>query len=105
MDSNGCIGLGKITLQDGEPALRMPTGFYPNREIEFSPVSNCNVDFAMLIYNRWGQLIYYGNSGWDGNFDGQEAETGTYSYRVDYSYSLEETIQKKNQIGSFILIR
>jgi hypothetical protein len=105
MDSNGCIGFGKITLQDGEPALRMPTGFYPNREIEFSPVSNCNVDFAMLIYNRWGQLIYYGNSGWDGNFDGQEAETGTYSYRVDYSYSLEETIQKKNQIGSFILIR
>jgi gliding motility-associated-like protein len=105
VDSNGCLGIGKIRLLDAVPQLRMPTGFYPVEDVLYSGVSNCPIDYELKVFNRWGQLIYYGSSGWDGFIEGVEAPTGTYTYRIEYSFTIDGTVRSENQIGTFVLLR
>ena len=38
----------------------------------------------MIIYNRWGQLVYSGNEGWDGTFKGKALNPATFVYKIDY---------------------
>lgn len=64
--------------------LLVPTAFSPNNDghndvykVYAAPVR----EFEMLIFNRWGQLLYQTNNqyqGWDGKFQGKECENGTY---------------------------
>ena len=40
-------------------------------------------DFELLIYNRWGELIWENHDpsiGWDGTYNGKLVETGTYTW-------------------------
>ena len=42
-------------------------------------------ELEFLIFNRWGELVYNGNSideGWDGNFRGKPVNSGVYIYIV-----------------------
>lgn len=42
-------------------------------------------NFDLYIYNRWGQLIWESHDitvGWDGTYDGQVVQTGTYVWMV-----------------------
>lgn len=34
----------------------------------------------LIIFNRWGQLLYEGVEGWDGTYNGQRVSPGTYYY-------------------------
>ena len=34
----------------------------------------------LVIYNRWGQVLYTGKDGWDGTFNGNQVAAGTYYY-------------------------
>lgn len=34
----------------------------------------------LVIFNRWGQVIYEGTDGWDGTFNGKNVSYGTYFY-------------------------
>jgi len=36
--------------------------------------------FNVRVINRWGQELYNGKEGWDGNFNGKEVSPGTYYY-------------------------
>jgi gliding motility-associated-like protein len=84
----------------------MPTGFDPRQAPGiYMGVANCEIDFMIWIYNRWGQLIYSGADGWDGKVSGENAQTGSYSYFVRYEYALEGVPQIEEKRGSFILIR
>jgi gliding motility-associated-like protein len=58
----------------------------------------------MTIYNRWGQLVYAGNQGWDGQFAGKEAPLGTYSYATTYSYRIEGSSIQVTFRGAVLLI-
>jgi gliding motility-associated-like protein len=43
------------------------------------------ISFQLNIYNRWGQLVFSGQSEhdyWDGTFNGRPADLGVYNYRV-----------------------
>ena len=105
-DASGCVSIGRGIVFESGPVVRMPTGFDPRQSPGlYQGVSNCETNFELLIYNRWGQLIYSGVTGWDGNINGENAPTGSYSYFVRYEYALEGSPQFDEKRGSFILIR
>ena len=104
-DQTGCISLGVGEVLEKAPEVRMPTGFNLREEMLFQGVSNCEIDFELWIYNRWGQLIYTGIIGWDGLVQGEEVTTGSYSYLMRYTFLLVEKIEVIDKRGTFTLIR
>lgn len=105
IDSQGCVSMGTIFLREGAPEIRFPTGFDP-QEGSFGPVSNCGeLNYTLSVFNRWGQLIYSGNSPWDGNLNGKPSPMGTYSFRFDVETQINEELSKQSQMGSFLKIR
>lgn len=69
-----------------------PTGFTPNgdgRNDVFSPLGVRYVKtMTMQVWNRWGQLVFSSTDptkGWDGYFQGSQAQTGVYAYLVKYT--------------------
>lgn len=103
-DINGCSKDFTGEMKEGAPQLRMPTGYDP-RDGMFMGVSNCDVEFKLMIFNKWGQLLYVGETGWDGRIDGEEAPLGTYSYMIEYVFSLDGVNKARQQRGIFTLIR
>ncbi|WP_297337821.1 PKD domain-containing protein [Algoriphagus sp.] len=102
-DANGCqvTGVGRVTQT--KPAVRMPTGFLIDRG-PYQPISNCSISYRLSIFNRWGQLLFSGQEGWDGFFGGERAPLGVYSYLLDYEYALENGVGRAQLRGSFTLI-
>lgn len=39
-----------------------------------------NREFHLEVFNRWGNRLYYGESGWDGTYNGNKVPPGTYEY-------------------------
>ena len=57
------------------------------------------------VYNRWGNLLFTTqdpNNGWDGNFRGQQAQTGVYAYVITYKNIYNESKILK---GNLTLLR
>lgn len=105
-DAAGCISFGSGTVVEEAPKIRMPNAFNPTEAPgKFTGVSNCVVNFSMIIYNRWGQLVYTGSEGWDGTFVGDVAPTGTYSYATTYNYLMEGNTVQVTFRGSVLLVR
>ncbi|TDQ19183.1 SprB-like repeat protein [Algoriphagus boseongensis] len=103
-DANGCTVRGLGMISDAKPIVRMPTGFMP-KDGSYEPVSNCSVLFDMKVFDRWGNLIYSGTEGWDGELKGQEAPIGTYSYRLVYYYPMNGEELFEEIQGVFTLIK
>jgi gliding motility-associated-like protein len=111
-DNAGCISFGTGIVKEEAPKIRMPNAFNPaddingdNKPDKFTGVSNCVVNFSMVIFNRWGQLIYSGNEGWDGTFAGDVAPVGTYSYVSTYSYIIEGKTVQATFRGPVLLVQ
>ena len=90
---DGCTSRDSIKV-DGEDCstrLEMPNVFTPNGDGSndfFMPFILENVvNFELLIYNRWGGLVYEGASleGWDGKFNGEPVADGVYFWIANYS--------------------
>jgi gliding motility-associated-like protein len=65
-------------------------------------------ELRLLIYNRWGELVYETNDpsengGWDGTFKGEDMPEGVYLYKLLYS-GLTET-ERGVQKGAIHLLR
>lgn len=103
-DSRGCISNGLGEMVEEAPQVRMPTGYKPMEGL-FGPVSNCNLSFTLKVLNRWGNLIYSGESGWDGLVDGQEAPIGSYTYLLFLEINVNGEVTSKELSGFFTLIR
>ncbi|WP_226333215.1 PKD domain-containing protein [Echinicola marina] len=106
-DQNNCISFGSAQLDEMAPTVRMPNGFRPSDNSGvpyFEPVSNCPLVFKIIIYNRWGELIYMGNQAWDGTVAGERALPDTYNYVLEYTYRLEDKQINKNIKGTFQVI-
>ena len=60
------------------------------------------IEYRMLIYNRWGELIYESNDvnkGWDGYLkDGHVAMQGVYVYKVTGKYTNGEVFLKVGDV-------
>lgn len=90
-DAKGCQDsiMKWITIED-EHYIYVPNAFTPDGD-RFNNVfyaSTVNiVTFNMLIFNRWGELIFESNDpeyGWDGTYNGVRAKDGTYIYVITY---------------------
>lgn len=103
-DKIGCVSLGVGEVIEKSPVVRMPTGFYPKNGELYQGVSDCEIVFDLWIYNRWGQLIYSGASGWDGLVGGEAVPTGNYSYLMRHTFVLDGKVEVIEKRGTFTLI-
>lgn len=94
-DVNGCQQAGFITLEKEycPPSIRWPSAFSPNGDgqNDLFQLQTELVDIQRVqIFNRWGGLVFEsaGNQPWDGTYNGQPAQMGTYIVVVQY---LDET--------------
>lgn len=88
----------------------LPTGFTPNGDgnnDQFKPLGSAlyTKEYEFRIWNRWGQEVFRSTEpsfGWDGNFEGKEAQTGVYAYVITYKNVYNESKIKK---GNVTLVR
>lgn len=71
-------------------SFSLPTAFTPNGDginDLFGPTGNNIVDFHMIIFDRWDQMLfetYNPEQGWDGKYKNKYCETGIYVFVVSY---------------------
>ncbi len=80
-----------VILNDCSANLQIPNCFTPNSDgyNDVFMVSSQNLSFfSILIYNRWGELLFETedpNNGWDGKVNGNICPIGTYFYLIKFS--------------------
>jgi gliding motility-associated-like protein len=108
--TNGnCVLTDSITItgNPGGSLLYVPNSFTPNGDglnDNFKPVGTDITSFNLLIFNRWGELIFETNDynqGWNGFTNNQQAETEVYVYLIDYSSSCSAdlTLRKMGHVS------
>jgi len=86
----------------------LPTAFTPNGDglnDTFRPISNEIVDFHLIIYNRWGQMVFETSDfgkGWDGTFKGSYCAPGVYTYILTYRDT--QTSSNTKKITGFVTL-
>jgi gliding motility-associated-like protein len=80
-DINNCI------VRNGDNVIvnvPFPTVFTPDgdgiNDVFLGGEKFRNREFHLEVSNRWGNLLYSGESGWDGNYRGNKVPAGTYLY-------------------------
>jgi gliding motility-associated-like protein len=71
----------------------------------FLPITRGVVEFEMMIFNRWGELMFRStdpNIGWDGYYNGKLCQQDVYMYKLSASYENGERIVR---VGDVNLIR
>lgn len=92
---DGCSDTSSVlvSIVDCNCNLFVPNAFSPNGDglnDKFEPKLDCNSarsTYKISIYNRFGQrvfLSYRADDAWDGTFNGQKQDMGTYFYRIEY---------------------
>ena len=92
--------------------MYVPNAFRPASTVnyEFKPVVPFDAvqDYRLLIYDRWGQLLFEStelDKGWDGKIKGQDAPFGVYAWRIDYNTVSDDGTRPVNLTGTVILLR
>ena len=90
--------------------IAVPNAFTPNGDGLNDYLYPLNAyktrNLVFRVYNRFGQLLFESKDWthkWDGNFNGQGADPGTYVWTLQYIYT--DTGQKVEKKGTTILIR
>lgn len=80
-----------VIIEDCNCTVYLPNVFTPDGDGNndfFGPVYACDlVNYQMLIFNRWGELLYESvdvNSPWDGLGSDGPLPNGSYVYRISY---------------------
>jgi gliding motility-associated-like protein len=94
------------------PSLYIPNAFTPNGDDmnnTFFAKSRNIVGFNILIFDRWGMLIFESDNvfqHWDGTFKGRPVQQDVYVWKICYSYyNIEGPLVEKNRIGTVTVIR
>jgi gliding motility-associated-like protein len=110
---DGCVEeITDSVIVEENYVVFFPTSFTPNGDglnDIFSPAGNYEniIDFYMVIYNRWGQLIFETrdkNKGWDGIIENETIQLGVFIYKIDYR-SFCAPDKTLNQVGHVVLLR
>jgi gliding motility-associated-like protein len=86
----------------------VPNSFTPNNDQLndiFLPVGRGVQTYALRIYNRWGQEVFYSkdlNTGWDGRFGDTNCAQDTYNYTIE---ATSVTGEKISRAGVVYLVR
>lgn len=110
-DMYGCSSVltEEVRINQHEEFFLMPNAFSPNGDglnDKFHPVAKGIAGYTMDIFNYWGEHVYSNadrdSEGWDGFLNGQALPNGNYIYKVHYSTSKGEKVQKT---GTVTLLR
>ena len=110
MSAAGCTNTACININVSELCgnVFIPDAFSPNGDGQndlFKVFGKCITDLSMQIFDRWGNKVFETASvlnGWDGTYNGNIMNTGTYIYQASYTLNNGE----KNKVkGNLILIR
>ena len=106
INNEGCQIDTMITILNQDCPLIFPNIFSPNNDnnndyFTFDFTGTNRIIKAVKIYDRWGNLVKFKSREskqflWDGTIDGQNAQTGVYTYIV--------TINDKGQQGNYNVI-
>ena len=82
--------------------IYLPNSFTPDNNATndvISALATCPVDiFEMIIYNRWGKVVFQTNSindFWDGNYKNSLTNTDSYNYYLRYSFADDTFVHQK----------
>jgi len=111
-DSEGCIDSETLTMEIVPDIIfYAPNSFTPdddehNQSWIFYIEGIDFVNFALQIYNRWGEVIWETNdakASWDGNYNGSIVQAGSYVWKA--SYKALDNDDKKERTGLINVIR
>jgi gliding motility-associated-like protein len=108
----GVSFLTNVVCVSPDPSVYVPNAFSPNAQRaenaiflpQFSILPE-TAGYELLIYNRWGALVFFSQNpaeGWNGEYNGQLANSGTYLYVLRY---LLGDGRERETSGSINLIR
>lgn len=90
VDQNGCSASDDVSIYfDG--IIYVPNTFTPdgNQFNEYFRAVGGNIaEFHLVIFNRWGELIFESHDmeiGWDGTYNGHKCQDGTYIWKITYT--------------------
>jgi gliding motility-associated-like protein len=87
VNKEGCMAFDTIFIDEFPPCvLAVPTAFSPNgdgnNDILYVRGNNFT-EFELMIFNRWGELIFRTTDetlGWDGTYQGEAQAMDAYNY-------------------------
>ena len=113
VSSEGCIGTYQITIEFEEGLIfYIPNTFTPDQDEHnqtFRPIFTSGFDpynYEMLIYNRWGEIIFETHDvtiGWGGSYSNSTCQDGVYSYKITFKNPILD--ERKVVCGSFNLLK
>ncbi len=104
--NNNIVSVSNYTEVIPPTSIYVPSAFTPNDDgfnDTFGVKGEGIQNFKMLIYNRWGEVIFSTtNPGehWDGKYKNEPAENGTYVYEI-----FAKGYGKHPKTGSVTLLR
>lgn len=101
----GCTDTASITINVTPPVcdVEFPKAFTPNgdgRNDTFRPLI-AQGTYEMVIYNRWGQEVFQGNTPWDGRSKAQNAPSDVYVFKATVRLCEKEEVV----VGDVTLLR
>ena len=105
-DVNGCTAKDVVTVFI-EGSLFVPNTFTPDGDginDMFFAIATEVSEFELLIFNRWGELIWESSDhriGWDGRYKGTLSQIGTYVWKVrmrEFNGTLHDEIGHVNLV-------
>jgi len=89
-DANGCKSSDIVPIHY-DPLIYVPNAFTPNADAwnnYFFAVTNNILTFEMLIFNRWGEVVYSTSSidhMWNGSYNGKLVPDDVYVWQIIYT--------------------
>ena len=113
ISAGNCVIQDNIVINEFCPSFFFaPNAFTPDGDGQneiFSPKGHNLTDYTLVVYNRWGQLIFESNNidtGWDGTFMGNECQIDVYVWKAFYSVNHPDGKPRKEQaVGRVSLLR
>jgi len=109
----GCTDTAYQTVRVEEDIIfYVPNSFTPDGDSynqNFTPVFTTGFDpfdYTLLIYNRWGELIFESHNtefGWDGTYAGTKVPDGTYVWKIEFKQSMND--KRRTEMGHVTIIR
>jgi len=107
-DSSGCISTAEIIVHVECGQLFIPDVFSPNGDGQNDVLyvrGDCINTIMFDVFDRWGNKVFTTNNinmGWNGMYNGQAMNTGTYVY---YIYAVMMDGSKIERSGNITLVR
>jgi gliding motility-associated-like protein len=109
-DINECSGADTMLIKACPALIFFPSAFSPNGDglnDYFQPKGTDIRDFHMIIFDRWGTVVFETSdpaNGWPGTINNEYAEPGVYTFMASYK-DPDSTGEFKKITGNLTLVR